>query len=68
MQPTKFNSDKIVRTYLHPFIYAPAKLCISSTPRVSEVNRIATQTLERKKTTTTKQSLLSIKLNVFKRG
>ena len=50
MHPRNFDSDKIVRTYLHPgFIYARVKFCISSTPRVSEVNRMVTPTFGEKK-------------------
>ena len=62
MHPRNFDSDKIVRTYLHPgFIYARVKFCISSTPRVSEVNRMVTPTQQQQQS----RIFFRLNLNVF---
>ena len=54
MHPRDFGSDNIFCTYaLPPDHVSWVKFCISSTPRVSAVNRMATRTFREKKKTKT---------------
>ena len=52
MNPRNFGSRKITRTYVHPLHVSRGEILHFKYPRVSAVNRIATQTLRDNKRTT----------------
>ena len=67
MHPRNFGSDKIV----HPYVNSPlqvswGEICISSTPRVSAVNRKVIRTFrEKKKNKNKAESFFQLNFNVY---
>ena len=57
MKSRNFGSRKIVRTYVHTLHVSRGEILYFKYPRVSAVNRIATQSLRDNKITTTKPIL-----------
>ena len=65
--PRNFGSDKVVRTYVSPHLHVSwGEICISSTPRVSVVNRKAIRTFrEKKKNKNKAESFFRLNFNVY---